>query len=93
MPKRALLRFTFKNIDSRLLKNYFSQAIRNSEFVFGKEKVKISFEGYQILKPTKKGLRRVFIDVGTPVGEHIATIFTGLLTKKHKRVRVERLIR
>lgn len=91
MPKRAFLRFTLKNITRELLRACFIQAIRDTEFVFGKEMVKISFEGYQIFKPNKKGLRRVIVDIGTSVGEHIAKIFTGLLSKRHKRFRVERI--
>lgn len=91
MSKRALLRFTLKNITPELIRSCFIQAIRDSEFVFGKEKVKISFEGYHIFKPNKKGLRRMIVDVGTPVGEHIAKIFTGLLIKKRKRFKVERI--
>ncbi|MEW6557528.1 MAG: hypothetical protein AB1349_09260 [Elusimicrobiota bacterium] len=91
MSKRALLRFTFPKINLSVIRTCFKQAIRDTEFVFGKEKVKISFEGYHIFRPNKKGLRRLLIDVGTPVGEHIAKIFTGLLIKKHRRFRVERV--
>ncbi len=71
------VKFTFKrNVGQNDLERHLSTAIVTAECVFGQAKVRLN-AGY--IATNSKAV----IDVASPVGEHIAEVFTGLLIKEY----------
>lgn len=69
------LKFQFKrNITKKFIESQIAIAIITAEATFAQAKVRIN-AGYVISK------NRAVIDVSSDVGEHIAQVFTGLMTK------------
>lgn len=80
-------RFKFKRgMDRKTIEEQISLAIITAECTFGQAKVRLN-AGYVI-----SGNRAV-IDVSSDVGEYIAQVFTGLMTRKfgEDRFTVERI--
>lgn len=68
-------KFTFKEgISKEFIEGHIAEAIKNTEYVFGKAKVRLNAA---YLASDNK----VIIDASSPVGEHIAEIFTGAMTE------------
>ena len=73
---KQVIRFEFnKNITKEDIEDLISTAVITAECTFGEAKVRIN-AGYLI-----SGSKAV-VDVSSKVGEHIAEVFTGLITKK-----------
>lgn len=74
----AVCKFTFpKELDREAIEAQLALAIISAECAFGQPRVRIS-AGYLISKEKPE----VAIDVSTKVGEHIAQVFTGLMTRQ-----------
>jgi len=64
-------------LDKETIEAQLALAIISAECAFGQPRVRIS-AGYLISKEKPE----VAIDVSTEVGEHIAQVFTGLMTRQ-----------
>jgi len=74
----TVCRFKFpKGVDEDAIEAQLALAIIAAECFFGKPKVRINAA---YLFPKRS--RELVIDVSTDVGEHIAQVFTGLLTRQ-----------
>lgn len=74
----AVCKFKFPNgLDGEAIEAQLALAIISAECAFGQPRVRIS-AGYLISKEKLE----VAIDVSTDVGEHIAQVFTGLMTRQ-----------
>ena len=72
-----ICRFKFpESIDCEFIETQLAQAIISAECIYGQPKVRISAS--YIFSREKYQLA---IDVSTEVGDHIAQVFTGLLTR------------
>lgn len=73
---KNVCKFLFaKGIDTRLIETEVAQAILTTEDVFGQPRVRLS-ASYLVSK------NKVIIDVSDEVGEHIAQVFTGRMSRK-----------
>ncbi len=71
-----VLRFKFKKgVPKKLIESQIAIAIVTAEATFGNAKVRIH-AGYIVSKD------KAVIDVSSDVGEHIAQVFTGLMTRQ-----------
>jgi len=74
----VVCKFKFPNeLDRETIETQLALAIISAECAFGQPRVRIS-AGYLISKEKPE----VAIDVSTDVGEHIAQVFTGLMTRQ-----------
>jgi hypothetical protein len=70
-----LLRFKFKkSVTKKLIEGQIAIAILTAEATFAQAKVRLH-AGYVVSK------NKAVIDVSSDVGEHIAQVFTGLMTR------------
>lgn len=70
------LKFTFKrNVSKTLIERQIALAIVTAECTFGQAKVRLN-AGYVVSQ------NRAVIDTSNKVGEYIAQIFTGFMTRK-----------
>ncbi len=74
MPDVCKFKFD-EGIDSKFIESQVALAIITAECTFGQAKVRIN-TAYLASK------NKVVIDVANEVGEHIAQVFTGLMTRK-----------
>lgn len=75
---REVCRFKFpEGTDPEIAEVQLGLAIIATESAFGHAKVRIN-AAYCV----SEDRRRVAIDVSSPVGEHIAEVFTGLMTRQ-----------
>lgn len=74
MPDVCKFKFD-EAIDSEFIESQVALAIITAECTFGQAKVRIN-TAYLASK------NKVVIDVANEVGEHIAQVFTGLMTRK-----------
>ena len=72
----VVCKFTFpKGLDGEMIEAQLALAIVCAECTFGQPRVRIT-AGYLISE------EKVVFDVSTDVGEHIAQLFTGLMTRQ-----------
>ena len=70
------LKFTFKrNVSKKLIESQIAIAVITAECMFGQAKVRLN-AGYVVSK------NRAVIDISNKVGEYIAQVFTGLITRQ-----------
>ncbi|MFA5143961.1 MAG: hypothetical protein WC522_07360 [Candidatus Omnitrophota bacterium] len=70
------LKFKFKKgITKKLIESQIAIAVVTAECMFGQAKVRLN-AGYVVSK------NRAVIDVSNKVGEYIAQVFTGLITRQ-----------
>lgn len=70
-------RFKFKDsISKEMIEGEIALAIITAECMFGQAKVRLN-------AAYVASSNKAVIDVSSPVGEHIAEVFTGLMTKKY----------
>ncbi|MGE0267871.1 MAG: hypothetical protein AB7S78_05410 [Candidatus Omnitrophota bacterium] len=84
---KKVCRFLFDDdIESNLIEAEITQAILTAEDVFGQPKVRLS-ASYLVSK------NKAVIDVTDDVGEHIARVFTGRMSRKvgQERFTVDRI--
>ncbi|MBL8012829.1 MAG: hypothetical protein JNN05_03180 [Candidatus Omnitrophica bacterium] len=84
---KQVCRFLFDDdIESNLIEAEITQAILTAEDVFGQPKVRLS-ASYLVSK------NKAVIDVTDEVGEHIARVFTGRMSRKvgQERFTVDRI--
>ena len=84
---KQVCKFLFdEDIESHLIETEIAQAILTAEDVFGQPKVRLS-ASYLVSK------NKAVIDVTDEVGEHIARIFTGRMSRKvgHEPFSVDRI--
>lgn len=75
---QAVCRFKFpEELDREIIETQLALAVIATECTFGQPKVRIS-AAYCVSKDKSQ----VAIDVSTEVGEHIAQVFTGLMTRQ-----------
>lgn len=74
---REVCRFTFKTLMTKdAIDEQMAIAILTAECSFGQAKVRLN-AAYVASN------NKAVIEVSSPVGEHIAEVFTGLMTKKY----------
>ena len=84
-------RFTFPDdIEKKQYEDQLAQAFIVAESIYGRPKVRINAGCY--IAPEKSQL---IIDVSTEIGEYIAQVFTGLITRAlgEENFTVERILR
>ena len=84
---KQVCRFLFDDdVESNLIEAEITQAILTAEDVFGQPKVRLS-ASYLVSK------NKAVIDVSDEVGEHIARVFTGRISRKvgQERFTVDRI--
>jgi len=87
---KTLLKFTISDgTDMEEIESLIGSAIFNAECAFGKSRVRLEAAYYV---PEDKS--QCLIDVSSPIGEHVAQVFTGLLIHHvgEEQFRVERII-
>ena len=82
----TVCRFEFpEGLDREIIETELALAIIAAECTFGQPKVRLN-AAYCVSPATKiadeKKKHQVVIDVSTEVGEHIAQVFTGLMTRQ-----------
>lgn len=71
-----ICKFTFQDgIDQEFIEEKIATAIITAECVYGQAKVRLH-AAYSVSN------NKVVIDISSDVGEHIAQVFTGLVTKE-----------
>ena len=74
---KAVCRFKFpKGTKRESIEASIASAIFNAECVFGKPRVRVSGVAYYVAEDSPGCV----IDVSTDVGEHVAQVFTGIMT-------------